>query len=143
MKVLSRSVILVILVLSLSILAQPQPGTCAQAIEWDLYGEGVMAFPSKKDTFQPAIIGATILSETGYEPLLFYGEITIQTQDKSFYNNTFDYTAYYNTSNNSLYITTRGDAFLSGTLDPSGAGSLSLQIPGKGITGAFTLFLSQ
>jgi hypothetical protein len=92
-----------------------------------------------KDGFLDATINIDFLTQND-DDSLYAGAVTIKIykDGKTFYNKTFQCTAYHNEALHSFTITTTGSAILYGNYDPvSFQLSMVLQIPEDGVTGKF------
>jgi hypothetical protein len=130
MKTLSKLVLLVILVLTLTILSHHQPGICATAIEYGLIGCGEIATPTGFKTAK--IVVRVKETKTTGNLTLFIGKLAIQWEG---YQNIVDCTGWTNETLDDIHITTANDdhvlLFFDGT-------SWHFQMPGHGISGIFT-----
>jgi hypothetical protein len=144
MRNVVKALVPVIFVLSLGILVQPKPGTCATAVEYgNISFEGFIA--TVGDGFAHATIDIAISEtyqlEDGSQLIIGKGTMNaVRISDgKKFWNdNKFDCTGYLTES--SIAVTTTNNAILSGILDlATNQSSLILQIPKDGTTGHFVL----
>jgi hypothetical protein len=141
---LMKMLVAIILVLSLSILAQPQHGACATPVEYDLIGNGKI-ITTKSVGLLDATIALSLDQLINYpddnypEQIFISGMLTITVpQQNKEYN--YPYTAYININELSIFITTESTATLSGTISSDGVQmSLVLQIPKEGTTGKFVI----
>jgi hypothetical protein len=130
MRTLVKLVLLVVLVITLAILLQPQPSVCATMWEYGRFC-GEVAIPGVG--IKPAEI-AILLGEPNATGKLTIGIFGILLNDKW---RVFNCTASINETTGEIYITTN-------TVDDYHAllyydsSSVYLQVPGKGISGVFT-----
>jgi len=152
MRVSLKVLILVIFVLSLSILAKPQPGECASAVEYGPWqGNGIIASIKNNGApvFKPYTMNLTI--NQPYTPVpsagqvqqyVFTGVMTLTNVANS-NTDTYAFTGSMDPNSSKLLITTTtGPALMSGTVQADGSIPLVWQDISKGHTGYFDLIFT-
>jgi hypothetical protein len=134
MRNLMRMLVAIILVLSFSILAQPQPGAGATAFEYNRFC-GEIAIPG--EGFKPAEIGFFI-GEPNTTGDLFIGKFGIKINGNDNWR-VFDCTTSVNATTGELYVTTNTvEGYQALLCFDTDSNSVYLQVPGQGISGFFT-----